>query len=74
MRIALEVSVSKKDHHIPQGAFSRATKLFASGARIAVREVTGQISGKDNVATRIKQSHDLVSCDLARSHCSEFTK
>lgn len=52
--------MSKKENAIPQGAFARATRLFASGARVAVREVAAQISGKTGVDTRIKQAQDIV--------------
>ena len=53
--------MAKNDKHaIPQSGFIRATKLFASGARVAAREVAGQISGKTTVTTRIKQAQDMV--------------
>jgi len=53
--------MAKKDKHdIPQSSFKRATKLFASGARVAAREVAAQISGKATVTTRIKQAQDMV--------------
>ena len=53
--------MAKKDKHdIPVSGFMRATKLFASGARVAAREVAAQISGKATVTTRIKQAQDMV--------------
>lgn len=54
---------------IPQSTVARATRLFISGAKIAAREVTGRISSKisgdanpaqQNLATKIKQTQDLV--------------
>ncbi len=52
--------MTKKSSHIPQSPFSRATRLFASGAKMVAREVTGQLTGETNAATRIKQARDIV--------------
>ena len=52
--------MAKKPPHILQNSFLRATKIFASGARMAARELGSQMTGGPNVMTRLKQAQDLV--------------
>ena len=53
--------MAKKSPKILQSSFLRASKIFASGARMAAREIGSQISGGVTVATRLKQAQDLVA-------------
>jgi aarF domain-containing kinase len=53
--------MAKKSPKILQSSFLRASKIFASGARMAAREISSQISGGVTVATRLKQAQDLVA-------------
>lgn len=46
---------------IPQSTFSRASRLFWSGARIMSAEVVGRFTNGDSkIATRVKQAQELV--------------
>ena len=54
--------MGKTTKKIPLNAFSRASRLLASGAKVVVQEVASQIAGSENVlATRLKQTQELVS-------------
>ncbi|MBM4253547.1 MAG: hypothetical protein FJ146_16385 [Deltaproteobacteria bacterium] len=53
--------MARKPPKLIQNSFLRATKIFASGARVAAREVGSQLTGGVSVATRLKQAQDLVA-------------
>ena len=52
--------MSTRAPKIVQNSFLRATKILASGARVAARELGSQISGGVSVGTRLKQAQDIV--------------
>jgi len=66
--VSSKVKINMTKTKIPQSTIARASRLFWSGAKIAAREVSERIGGvvgastpESSLATKIKQTRDLVS-------------
>jgi|LauGreDrversion4_2_1035121.scaffolds.fasta_scaffold35635_2 aarF domain-containing kinase len=57
-----DAMTTKLKNTIPQSAFLRASKIFASGAKVMAREMASHLSGDKALnITRIKQAQDIVT-------------
>ncbi|MBM4250353.1 MAG: AarF/ABC1/UbiB kinase family protein [Deltaproteobacteria bacterium] len=53
---------TKPKNNIPQSAFIRASKIFASGAKVMAREMASHLNGGKSLGqTRMKQAQDIVN-------------